>query len=308
MCLVSPRTATDDVGDLSNLIKCRMVLYFPVSALVTLFGNILQNPLDPKARSDTKLMNVVVNFLSMLGVEAETGGVHRMLGVCSEFERIAKVVIEKAEKEHATRRKRKNMDQSSSKTSTVSKPANSSESFNPNPTAPLSRPTTSSSATPQASHDMNMSSSRHLSPQATDQRSPPQNGYSHGHTPMAGTMSQSPSPGMAPTGWHNDFTPPPSGDTTAGPNSDYGSYADMAGYGSAMGAMNAAAGLGGPGGGGMMSPPMGGEMGAPPPAGVFFQQPVLPPDLFSLPMTLDWDWAEMSGGAYPSVENGNFGA
>ena len=75
-----------------------MILYFPVSALVTLFGNILQNPLDPRAKSDTKLMNLVVTFLSMLGQEAEQGGVHRMLGVCAEFERIGKVVIEKAEK------------------------------------------------------------------------------------------------------------------------------------------------------------------------------------------------------------------
>ncbi|KXX81750.1 Transcriptional activator protein acu-15 [Madurella mycetomatis] len=283
-----------------------MVLYFPVSALVTLFGNILQNPLDPRARSDTKLMNVVVNFLSMLGVEAETGGVHRMLGVCSEFERIAKVVIEKAEKDHASRRKRKNVDQPSARTTATSKPTNSTQSFNPNATAPTSRPTTASSATPQASHGTNMNNNRHLSPQATDHRSPAQNGYGQGHTPMAGTMSQSPSPGMAPTGWHNDFTPPPSGDTTAGPGSDYGSYADMAGYG-AMGAMNAAAGLSNNGGsgGGMTSPPMGGDM--PPPPSAFFQQPMLPPDLFSLPMTLDWDWAEMSGGAYPSVENGNFG-
>jgi hypothetical protein len=34
---------------------------------------------------------------------------------------------------------------------------------------------------------------------------------------------------------------------------------------------------------------------------------LLPQDLTTLPMSLDWDWAEMSGGAYPSVENGNFG-
>lgn len=310
MCLVSLTTPLplffDEDPRAGLTLTCRMVLYFPVSALVTLFGNILQNPLDPRARSDTKLMNVVVNFLSMLGVEAETGGVHRMLGVCSEFERIAKVVIEKAEKDHASRRKRKNVDQSSARITAAPKPTNSSQSFNPNATAPTSRPTTASSATPQASHGTNVNNNRHLSPQATDHRSPAQNGYSHGHTPMAGTMSQSPSPGMAPTGWHNDFTPPPSGDTTAGPGSDYGSYADMAGYG-AIGAMNAAAGLSNNGGsgGGMTSPPMGGDMQPPPSA--FFQQPMLPPDLFSLPMTLDWDWAEMSGGAYPSVENGNFG-
>ncbi|KAJ0294810.1 hypothetical protein CBS470a_000316 [Colletotrichum nupharicola] len=54
-----------------------LILYFPVSALMTLFGNILQNPMDPRAKSDTRLMNLVVNFLSMLGQEAETGGVHQ---------------------------------------------------------------------------------------------------------------------------------------------------------------------------------------------------------------------------------------
>lgn len=260
-----------------------MVLYFPVCALVTLFGHILQNPLDPRARSDTKLLNVVVNFLSMLGHEAETGGVHRMLGVCSEFDRIAKVVIEKAEKDHASRRKRKNQDQPLAKSTANSNNTTTGESpsFNPNPVPPTSRPTTSSSATPQASGSIAANNQRHLSPPANDRRSP-QNGNSY--SPMTGTMSQSPSPGLAPTGWHNDFTPD---------SSDYNTYADMAAFG-AMGAMNT------PG----MAP---GGLGSPPLSGAGYQQPMLPQDLFSLPMTLDWNWAEMSGGAYPSVENGNFG-
>lgn len=100
---------------------------------------------------------------------------------------------------------------------------------------------------------------------------------------MAGTRSQASSPGLAPsTGWagNNDFTPDNS--------SDY--YGDMAAF------MNS----------GLTSPPLpGAGLGG---AGGYFQQPILPPDLFSLPMTLDWDWAEMSGGAYPSVENGNYGS
>ncbi|CAK7272881.1 hypothetical protein SEPCBS57363_005371 [Sporothrix epigloea] len=87
-----------------------LILYFSVSALVTLFSNALQNPVDSRARSDTRLMGLVVTFLSMLGQEAESGGVHRMLGVCSEFERIAKLAIDKAEKEQASKRKRKNQD------------------------------------------------------------------------------------------------------------------------------------------------------------------------------------------------------
>lgn len=272
-----------------------MVLYFPVSALVTLFGNVLQNPLDPRARSDAKLMNVVVNFLSMLGVEAETGGVHRMLGVCSEFERIAKVVVEKAEKEHANRRKRKNTEQPAAKTTATG----DSPSFNPNPAAaaPTPRPTTAGSATPQASHSMNnqhQPPNNNLSPPPNDHRSPPNTGFGpmNGAASGQGTMSSSSSPGMAPTGWHGDFAaaPPNGGGGVPGGGGDYGGY-DMGGFDP----MNSVT-MGGTGG--LTSPPLGGG---------FFQQPMLPQDLFSLPMTLDWDWAEMSGGAYPSVENGNFG-
>ncbi|KAI4101165.1 MAG: hypothetical protein L6R37_005087 [Teloschistes peruensis] len=84
-----------------------LILYFPVSALVTLFANILQNPQEPRARSDVRLLNQVVNFLSLLAITEEQGGIKRMLGVCIEFERIAKVVLEKAEKETHSRRKRK---------------------------------------------------------------------------------------------------------------------------------------------------------------------------------------------------------
>ncbi|KAK3299428.1 fungal-specific transcription factor domain-containing protein [Chaetomium fimeti] len=274
-----------------------MVLYFPVSALVTLFGHILQNPLDPRARSDTKLLNVVVNFLSMLGHEAETGGVHRMLGVCSEFDRIAKVVIDKAEKDHASRRKRKNQDQPLSKAAAnannTTTTAADSPSFNPNPIPPTSRPTTARSATPQANgmhaaannNNNNNNNQGHLSPPPNDRRSPP---TANGYSPMNGTMSQSPSPGLAPTGWHGEFTPD---------SSDYNTFADMASFGNMGGGMAGVETTGGLG-----SPPLAGAAGA-----ALFQQPMLPQDLFSLPMTLDWNWAEMSGGAYPSVENGNFG-
>jgi hypothetical protein len=88
----------------------RLIVYYPVSALVTLFANILQNPNDTRARSDIKLMNLVVNFLSMLTSDEENGSVRRMLGICAEFERIAKVVLDRADKESSSRRKRKTHD------------------------------------------------------------------------------------------------------------------------------------------------------------------------------------------------------
>ncbi|KIV85314.1 hypothetical protein PV11_01019 [Exophiala sideris] len=83
-----------------------LILYFPVSALVTLFANILQNPQDTRARADIKLMDLVVNFLSNVAHDEGTGSLNRMLTVCAEFARIARVVIDKAEKEGSKRKRR----------------------------------------------------------------------------------------------------------------------------------------------------------------------------------------------------------
>lgn len=87
-----------------------LIIYFPVTALVTLFANILQNPQDTRSRSDLKLMKLVVSFLSLLKNEQGNGSVKRMLSVCTEFERIAAIVLDKTDREHASRRKRKQGD------------------------------------------------------------------------------------------------------------------------------------------------------------------------------------------------------
>ena len=88
----------------------RLILYYPVSSLVTLFANILQNPQDARARADLKLMNSVVSFLSLLSTEESNGHVRRMLAVCAEFERISRVALDKVEREMRGRGKRKLMD------------------------------------------------------------------------------------------------------------------------------------------------------------------------------------------------------
>jgi hypothetical protein len=77
-----------------------------VSSLVSLFANILQNPQDTRARADIKLMDLVVNFLTNVSHDEGTGSLNRMLTVCSEFARIARVVIDKAEKEGSKRKRR----------------------------------------------------------------------------------------------------------------------------------------------------------------------------------------------------------
>jgi hypothetical protein len=112
------------LGEGLTILTCpRLILYYPVSALVTLFANILQNPTDSRARSDLKLMNQVVTFLSALCSTDQNSSVKRMLNVCSEFERIAKVVLDKCEKEAHSRRKRKNQENSEQSNSKVARPA-----------------------------------------------------------------------------------------------------------------------------------------------------------------------------------------
>ncbi len=189
-------------------------------------------------------MGLVVTFLSMLGQEAEQGGVHRMLGVCSEFVRIAKLVIERAEKDQTSRRKRKNGESKPSKSNNSKQPLDASEIPIPTTIEELSPPIRtgrSASWGPVAA----------TSPSASDKKSP------HSTTQPENS-------------WNNqEFQVPQSG--------DFDSFATL----------------------GTMPP----QMAFAPQ----FTQPVLPPDLFALPMTLDWNWAEMSGGAYPSVENGKYG-
>ena len=122
-----------------------LIIYFPVTALVTLFANLLQNPQASRSRSDFKLMKLVVNFLSMLSNDAGNGSVKRMLSVCAEFERIATIVLDKADREHASRRKRKQGD--SEQDAEIEATAN--EILTPYNRNPQSPPQASSAETPQ---------------------------------------------------------------------------------------------------------------------------------------------------------------
>lgn len=191
-------------------------------------------------------MNLVVGFLSMLNADEENGGVKRMLGVCSEFERIAKVVLDKAEKETSSRRKRKSNEDPKTKL------ANGQ-----NPHAPPQTPMTNNTQ-PNAMGGL-------FSPNMGQQLNPQQNGYS-----PVGTGS---SPNSQ---WQPDFT---NGNDYMSPNG-MTPFADMQGY----------------------APDMNSPLNA-----TNFQQPFVPQDLWQMPMTLEWDWADMTGGQYPSFENGVMG-
>ena len=52
------------VNDACTYSYFRMLMYYPLSGLLTLFANTLQNPQDPQVASDLKLMEIVISFFS----------------------------------------------------------------------------------------------------------------------------------------------------------------------------------------------------------------------------------------------------
>ena len=191
-------------------------------------------------------MNVVVNFLSMLNADEENGGVKRMLGVCVEFERIAKVVLDKAEKE-GSRRKRKNPEEQNTKG-----PAQ-------NPTPALQTPKMEAYPTPMTSV---------ISPVMSNVMNS-QNGLN--------PMDSNGSPGSGQ--WHPDFTNGNEYFTSSGPGG-MTQFSDLQTFAS-----------------GVESTPSSLDPNT-------FQHPFVPQGLWQMPMTFEWDWANMSGGAYSGFENG----
>lgn len=80
-----------------------------MASFITLFSNILQNPQEPRARSDFTLMKSVEEFVNILS-QSETESsenTFRMNLFVQEFVKIAGLVLERADKEsHGRRRKR----------------------------------------------------------------------------------------------------------------------------------------------------------------------------------------------------------
>ncbi|KAF3490488.1 C6 transcription factor [Arthroderma uncinatum] len=239
-----------------------LILYFPISSLVTLFANILQNPLDARARSDVKLMNLVVNFLSMLATDESNGSVKRMLSVCSEFERIAKVALDRAEKESQSRRKRKTSDEQPDSNTTPQE----SETDARRPRPPAMAPNPPVTNTQQ--HSFSSPFTTHLN-----------------HNISSTSSSTFPSPQ---TSSQNTF------DTAANEDITAAQLKNTARFNQELNEI-----IGGPGlsvNPGLFNvdqqlpnEPMPLDVSS-------FQQPFVPQDLWQMPMTLEWDWADMSNG------------
>ncbi|KAI5273901.1 hypothetical protein E4T47_02810 [Aureobasidium subglaciale] len=244
-----------------------LLVYYPVSALVTLFANILQNPQDTRARSDLKLMNSMTEFLQMLC--NEDGNVHcrRMASICKEFERIARVVLDKAERDIKGRSKRKNRDSDS--TGQPAQPVRSESRSVSQPIPPQRTPNLPPSTLPGAR--TTASPSVRADGQLQHQ---PFHPSPMGQIPFTTSSTASPyqATTMAPEPWMQNVPPAPDMfaqpdgrfPPTSFPQEDF----NMQGYGMGQ---------------------LGGDMGG------SFQQPFVPQDLWQMPMTLEWDWADFFG-------------
>ncbi|RVD80599.1 uncharacterized protein DFL_008493 [Arthrobotrys flagrans] len=107
-----------------NDINCIwLVFYYPVTALITLFANILQNPQDANAKTDLKLMRAVIDFLNKIDEEERARcGFEKLIYITEEFVRLAGAAIERAEKQALMRRKRKKLGGSKMKETVEEKP------------------------------------------------------------------------------------------------------------------------------------------------------------------------------------------
>ena len=264
-----------------------MIIYYPVSALVTLFANVLQNPQDARARSDIRLMTQVVHFLSLLTHGEEQAGVRRMHATCEEFERIARVVLEKAEKESHSRRKRKNNgapkdEKDDNKDGKDGKEENAEKSKvtspqvavtkDPNSAHFSSTPETLVGSTPDSglippafAGDTSTPRSNFAMLSGASPNSPATSVNSNPNSSINGLAIQMPDYMPAPGDFPNMMTP-----LNGYPDFPTTQAEFQQQYGNGQG----------------LGPNM--ENG--------FPQQFVPQDLWQLPMNLDWDWADMAGG------------
>ena len=198
-------------------------------------------------------MNQVVNFLSFLSVTEEQGGIKRMHAVCAEFERIARVVLEKNEKGAHSRRKRK-----SSKGPEEQAPPTPQYTAlkRPAPQTPVSnQDSTPSNTSPSFNGDLNNqafnpSLNNAFSPQMPDNDVPLPLDFNSPSGDFGNLLTPS-----------NGLTPGFQGDNTQYHSEDSSSL----------------------------------DVGS-------FQQPFLPQDLWQMPMTLEWDWADMTNTGFLNID------
>lgn len=270
-----------------------LILYYPISAMVTLFANILQNPQDVRARADLKLIQVVVGFLKKIVDEDTTGSMQRMMRICTEFERIAKIVITQAEKDMSSGQKRKQererdkMNKRGPEVIEIPQPTRNSQD--------VQMPSEGFPYYPKSGgQDQQQRSSSDSSHQKTG-KGTPTSGGSQQPSMQPSTFTKSESADQAndvSASWQTSFPNDPSGPQASGmpnqgfPNSQHSAFSSdlMASAFDANPTETSSPDY--------TSFPPGASFGDTAAGqGYTFQQPMVPQDLWNMPMTFQWDWS-----------------
>lgn len=286
-----------------------MVLYYPVSALVTLFANILQNPQDVRARSDVRLMHSVVEFLSMLSAEESHGHVRRMLTICTEFERVSRSALEKAEREIRGRGKRAHKEEMSNPSKSIVEQQIEAQSAYRNPVQVGFRSGSISSAAPATTPGGLSDPGR---PQGARSHSRSQLDLSHSRSqsqPQVGQAQHLGAPQTQP-GYSNLSSPMRSEEWEMDVNNGFyptnlangGQHLDTSQhFVPRHPAMPQAVNSGSSND--MQQQQFSDAQISQMTNGNTFQQPFVPQDLWQMPMTLEWDWSDV-GMVGPSMNVG----
>ena len=189
-----------------------------------------------------------------------------MLGVCAEFERIAKIVLEKSDKENSRRKRKSNRDSVSESANAA---AQKQQAQIPQKRAAPQTPTQRNLSTPATNVFTPNFTGNDLDSQSFN---PSLNGFSPAPLPVNSTD----------IGLPLDFSTPSGSD-----------FANMLNPGSGMPQYL--------GENGDVQQQFSGSTGSPFSTGSF-QQPFVPQDLWQMPMTLEWDWADMTSMGYPTFD------
>lgn len=269
-----------------------LILYYPISAMVTLFANILQNPQDVRARGDLKLINFFVNFLQRIASEDATASLKRHALFCNQLRRIAEIVLDRAEHEMSTGQKRK---QDREREKLAKRPLESVEI--PQPTrnsVEVQRPEEGFPYYPKPSQ---VQQGRSKNTSAVKNEDMLTGDFSTGldqnnfQRPPFMSNDFTDQPNDPSTTWFPNF---PGNDNTAFPSQDMSqngqSFQNSTGRTAFSGDLMATAFDNGNIG---TSTPDYNSSTFPGPtfSGSGFQQPMVPQELWNMPMTFEWDWA-----------------
>ena len=103
---VRPEAIYNTSESLTNNRASRSLIFYPISALLTIFCSILQNPLDPRSRGDLDRLNMAVCMMERIFVrklsENEIIQIKLVADFVTELKQLAQCAIDKAWREQSS--------------------------------------------------------------------------------------------------------------------------------------------------------------------------------------------------------------